>query len=63
MFELIVIACLAAEPGNCERFRVPFQQPMGIMQCVREGQFQIVAWVQEHPSWRMRRWLCEIPRA
>jgi hypothetical protein len=63
MFELIVIACLVAEPDKCERFSLPFQEPMGIMRCMREGQLQIVTWADEHPSWHVRRWVCELPKA
>jgi hypothetical protein len=63
MFELIVIACLVAEPAECERFSLPFQQPMGIMRCMREGQLQIVTWAVEHPAWHVRRWICELPKA
>lgn len=63
MFELIVIACLVTEPEKCERFHLPFQQPMGIMECMREGQLHIVSWVDEHPDWRVQRWTCALPKA
>jgi hypothetical protein len=62
MFELIVIACLVAEPEKCERFSLPFQESMGMMRCMREGQFQIVTWEDEHPEWHVRRWICEMPK-
>lgn len=63
MFELIVIACLMSEPATCDRFPVPFQEPMGMMECLRESQIQIASWAAEHPNWRVRRWICEMPEA
>ena len=63
MYELVVIACLMAQPGRCEEFHLPFQQPMGAVQCMVEAQFHLVRWVQEWPGWKVRRWRCGLPRA
>lgn len=63
MYELIVFACLIAQPAKCEEFQVPFQQPMGAMECMRESQFQLVQWLAEHSEWEIRKWTCTIPGA
>lgn len=63
MYELIVLACLIAEPARCEEFPVPFQEPMGIMACMRQGQLHLAEWVADHPRWAVRRWSCGLPRA
>jgi hypothetical protein len=63
VYELIVVACLLAHPGRCEEFPVPFQEPMGMTQCLREGQLHLAEWVAGHPKWVIRRWTCGLPRA
>lgn len=63
MYELIVLACLMAQPARCEEFPIPFQEPMGIMGCMRQGQLHLAEWVSEHPNWVVRRWSCGLPRA
>ena len=63
MYELVVIACLMAQPARCEEFHLPFQQPMGAVQCMYEAQLHLVKWVQERPEWMVRRWRCGLPRA
>ena len=52
MYELVVIACLIAQPAKCEEFPMPFQQPMGITECMRESQLHLVEWLAEHSGWR-----------
>lgn len=63
MYELIVVACLIAQPARCEEFALPFQQPMGIMECMRDSQFHLAEWLAEHSDWVVRKWSCAIPRA
>ena len=61
--ELIVVACLIAHPAKCEEFALPFQQPMGITECMRESQFHLAEWLAGHSEWVIRRWSCAMPRA
>jgi hypothetical protein len=63
MYELILVACLIAHPTRCEEFPLPFQEPMGAMQCMREGQLYLTEWLAGHPDWVIRRWTCGLPRA
>lgn len=63
MYELIVVACLIAHPAKCETFQVPFQAPIGVMECMREGQFRLVEWLADRPQWRVERWTCGLPKA
>ena len=63
MFQLVVIACLIAHPARCEAFDVRFQEPMGMMQCLFQGQFRIAQWSRTMPGWQVRRWRCELPAA
>jgi len=63
MYELIVIACLIAQPARCEEFHLPLEGGGGVMQCMRVGQLQLVRWTEEHAGWVVRRWRCDLPRA
>ena len=63
MYELVVVACLIAQPARCEEFPLPFQHPMGITECMRESQLYLVEWLAEHSDWVIRRWSCKIPQA
>ena len=62
MYELIIVACLIALPAKCEEFHLPLEAS-GVMQCMREGEFQMVRWIEEHAGWAIRRWACSLPRA
>ena len=63
MYELVIIACLLAEPQHCEEFHQPFVQPTGMMACLREGQFELVRWAEDMTDWSVRRWRCGLPGA
>jgi hypothetical protein len=63
VYELIVVACLLAQPAKCEEFPLPFQQPMGMTECMREGQLYLAEWLAGHSDWVIRRWSCAMPRA
>jgi hypothetical protein len=61
MYELLMIACLIAQPVRCEEVHLPFQQPMGMSQCMQEAQFHMVHWLEGRPGWAIRRWRCGLP--
>ena len=63
MYEVIVVACLIAQPAKCEEFPLPFQQPMGMTECMREGQLYLAEWLAGHADWVIRRWSCAMPKA
>lgn len=63
MLELIVVACLIAQPAKCETFHLPFEEPMGGHQCVFRAQLRLVQWLERRPDWQIRRWTCGLPRA
>jgi hypothetical protein len=63
MVELLILACLAANPAKCETFNVPFAEPMSLVHCMYAGQLQALNWAEQHPGWTIRRWNCGMPRA
>jgi hypothetical protein len=64
MVELIVLACLMADPKHCEEFHMPFLQSMAVSECVsKPPTLEVVRWATEHPSWTIKKWTCGPPRA
>jgi hypothetical protein len=63
MIELVLLACLQGEPRRCEEFHLSPLQPLGMQQCLTEGQLRLVSWSAEHPDWTIKRWTCGPPRA
>ncbi|WGF89500.1 hypothetical protein [Marinivivus vitaminiproducens] len=63
MFELVLTACLIANPAKCERIQLPFAEPSGITQCMFNGQLRAAEWKREHPSYDVRKWRCGLPEA
>lgn len=63
MVELVILACLLKEPQHCERFHIPFQRPMNMAQCLWQSQVHAAEWAGQHPSWMIRRFACEMPKA
>lgn len=63
MYELVVIACLLAEPAKCEEFYLSFERPTTAMQCLRGGQPRLARWIEQKPDWVIRKWTCGLPRA
>ena len=63
MIELIVLACLMAEPKHCEEFHVPFLQSVAMACMAKSTTFEVFQWAHEHPLWIVKRWTCGPPRA
>lgn len=56
MISLILVVCLAAAPDTC-RDVDPMVQ-MTPVACQTMGQMAALAWLDEHPKWRLRGWRC-----
>jgi hypothetical protein len=63
MYELVVVACLMAQPAHCETFYLELRAGGGIMQCMMQSQVQLARWLETRPEWVIRRWTCGLPRA
>lgn len=61
LVELVILACLARDPGHCEQFRQPFQAEIQLPQCVFISQFRVAQWAGEHPDWLVRKVSCQAP--
>ena len=64
MVELVVLACLMAEPRTCEEFHMPFLRPMAVSECMtKPPTIEVIRWANEHPLWTIKKWTCGPPRA
>jgi hypothetical protein len=61
--ELVVLACLMAEPKHCEEFQVPFLRPVAVLCMAKPTALEVIQWANEHPLWTIKRWTCGPPRA
>jgi hypothetical protein len=62
--ELVVLACLMAEPRKCEEFQMPFLRPMAVSECMtKPPTLEVIQWANEHPLWTIKKWTCGPPRA
>ena len=58
MIELVFIACLAANPANCEERALTFVDTPHLHGCLMSAQPQLARWADTHPEWRIARWRC-----
>jgi hypothetical protein len=63
MVELVLFACLVAQPTHCETFHLPFSSEMLTPACVWQSQIQVAQWSGDHPQWMVRKVSCEMPGA
>ena len=63
MVELVVLACLMAEPKHCEEFHMPFLQPVALACMAKPTALEVIQWATEHPHWTIKKWTCGPPRA
>jgi hypothetical protein len=58
MVQLVLLACLVANPSHCESFTIPFQNEMSVGQCVWQSQIRAAEWSADHPNWMIKRMNC-----
>ena len=63
MVQLIVLACLVANPARCDEVRLPAAAELSMMQCVWQSQMLAADWQNTHPGWVIRRLSCGLPKA
>jgi hypothetical protein len=62
MYELLIIACLASQPANCEEFHIPFERSVGMRMCMHRAQFRLATWINGMPGWHVKKWTCGLPK-
>lgn len=63
LVELVILACLLKDPARCETFHLPFENGMTMVQCAWQSQLTAARWAGDHPTWQIRKFSCEAPRA
>jgi hypothetical protein len=62
MIELVITACIVAQPESCQDQRVLLDQDTSAWQCVMNAQPTIAQWGAEHPKWFVQSWKCQLPK-
>ena len=62
MIELVITACIVAQPATCRDQHVLSDANVTPMQCLMTAQPTIAQWGAEHPRWFVQRWKCQYPR-
>ncbi|MEJ1160035.1 hypothetical protein [Prosthecomicrobium sp. N25] len=63
MIELIVTACLAANPAECRDIRLgSVEGIVDQIQCRKMGQIESARWIGEHPGYVIKMWRCGPPK-
>ena len=59
MIGLFISVCMIEVPTHCkvvkEVYDVSYVTPQ---QCQTQGQFAMAVWIEDHPSWTIKRWHC-----
>ncbi len=58
MFEVLIVACLVANPVECKTFEVPLYHYETLHQCSVMAQLNVVEWASKESDWQLRRWTC-----
>ena len=61
LVDLVVLACMLANPGTCREYHLPFQSSGSVRACSMQAQPYLAQWIGEHPYLRVARWHCEWP--
>ena len=59
-FEIVLLACLSADPSNCVEQRIPYESAGSLKQCVYEAQGVVAQWMSEHTDRFVKKYGCEI---
>ena len=62
MIELVLVYCLAREPGRCEEKREVRQEVSNAIDCMLKSQTDAEQWVHAHPRYRLQGWRCEVDK-
>ena len=60
MIALVLVYCLSNQPSACVERREPLGPEAGPMQCTMTAQHRAQEYVEEHPSYRLSGWRCEL---
>ncbi|WP_181704137.1 hypothetical protein [Chthonobacter albigriseus] len=58
-FDIVMLICLAAKPGECADHRIQYESYGSLNECLFEAQFYIAQWRQANPQYDVKNWRCE----
>jgi hypothetical protein len=62
MIELVLTACIVAQPQTCRDQRILLDADTTPFQCMMNSQPAITQWGSEHPKWFVQHWKCQQQR-
>lgn len=64
MIELVIVYCLVADAKTCTEKHLALDRFELIVGCTMSGQMRAQEFLQEHPSFTLKSWRCEmnVPR-
>ncbi len=60
MIALVLVYCLSSQPTHCVERREPLGPEASAMQCTMSAQIVAQEYVDEHPTYRLSAWRCEV---
>lgn len=58
MYEILITACLLANPASCETFELPMLSYASVRECTYRAQLDAVRWAEGMPKWAIRKLTC-----
>jgi hypothetical protein len=58
MIELVLLACLIADPHVCKDVAAGASADATPIQCLQKSQQEAAKWVEQHPQWRIAKISC-----
>lgn len=58
--EIVIEACLRAEPAACKPVSLVYFTEEGVMQCLFKAPVEIAKWNEAHPKWFAKKWTCRL---
>ncbi len=61
LVDLVILACLAANPGVCTQRHLAIQWQGSLADCSIHAEPTLARWIDAHPKLRIARWRCLWP--
>lgn len=58
MYEVVIVACLVAQPAECRTFRLRPQQYADVLHCSRAAPLHVTRWGMRRTNWQIKKWTC-----
>jgi hypothetical protein len=63
LIAIVFTVCALAQPDQCQEERIAYASQGSLKECVMSAQPYLAQWIDEHPTWGIKRFHCEYPSA